>query len=141
MSETKQRQGKCLCGAVQLTAAKASKHVDACHCSMCRTWSGGPAMSLDCGDEVSLTGQEHIQVYNSSEWGERAFCKQCGTHLYYRLKHNDQHFVPAGLFEDSDDLDFTMQIYIDNKPTYYNFAEKTRTFTEAEFLAMINGGQ
>ncbi len=60
------------------------------------------------------------------EWAERAFCKRCGTHLYYKLLATGEYFVPAGVF-DSGDFQLATQIYIDKKPGYYSFANQTPT--------------
>jgi hypothetical protein len=72
-------------------------------------------------------------VYASSEWAERAFCKQCGTHLYYKLLATGEYFVPAGAFE-SDNFALASQIYIDKKPAYYAFANQTPMLTEQQVL-------
>ncbi|WP_425415210.1 GFA family protein, partial [Proteus myxofaciens] len=69
---------------------------------------------------------------SSSEWGERGFCKCCGTHLFYHLKEADIYYVSASLFPDTKESKLTLQIYIDNKPHYYNFVEKTPMLTEQE---------
>jgi hypothetical protein len=91
-------------------------------------------LTVHCGPGVEFQGGEHIGVYASSEWAERAFCKQCGTHLYYRLHASGEYFVPAGAFE-TQDFDLASQIYIDKKPAYYDFANRTPTLTEAEVIA------
>lgn len=136
-AETRERKGHCLCGAVQITAHHASTEVGACHCHMCRRWGGGPAFELDCGTDVTITGEDHIAVYNSSEWAERAFCKTCGTNLYYRLKEPGQYMIASAIFDNEDNLNFTTQVYIDSKPDYYSLAEQTKSLTGAEVEAMF----
>ena len=135
MSATKKVKGKCLCGAVQLTAEQANSHVGACHCSACRRWGGGPFMEVDCGADVEWNGADHIAVYNSSDWAERGFCRKCGSHLFYRLKESQQHMVPAGLLDDDADRVFKTQVFVDEKPAYYQFANKTEELTGAELFA------
>ena len=132
MSETVAKDGSCLCGSIRIHVAKRAAHVGACHCGMCRKWGGGPLLAIDCGTEVSFEGEENISVYDSSDWAERGFCKQCGSHLFYRLKETRQYFVPAGLLDGSDDLVFDHQVFIDRKPPYYSFANQTQDMTEAE---------
>lgn len=139
MPETFESEGSCLCKAVRITAKKMSKNVGACHCSICRKWGGGPLMAVDCGegDEVSFENEDNITVFNSSEWAERGFCKQCGSHLFYRLKESHQTFIPAGIFDSVESFEFDHQVFIDNKPTYYSFANKTTDMTEAEVFAQF----
>ena len=132
MSDVFEGKGSCLCGAVHFKASNASKSVGACHCGMCRKWVGGPLIVVPCNSEVSFEGEENISVFNSSDWAERGFCKLCGSHLFYRLKENRHHFIPAGLFEDQKRFIFERQAYIDKKPPYYSFANKTSNMTEAE---------
>ena len=136
MAETISTKGQCLCGGVQITAKTASTHVGACHCSMCRKWGGGPLMAIDCGTDVSIEGEDNISVFDSSPWAERGFCKSCGSHLFYRLKQNGQYIMPAGLFADND-LNFDHQVYIDEKPAYYDFSNKTENLTGAQVAEMF----
>jgi len=135
MDKDKIAKGKCLCGAVKLSFSFDKNTFDACHCGMCRNWGGGPALTVDAGKDLKFTGQEFISVYNSSDWAERGFCKQCGTHLFYRLKESEFCNLPLGLIEYTEGLKFHTQIFIDMKPKNYSFAEKTETMTEAEVLA------
>ncbi len=128
---TKTMEGKCLCGAVSIQA-KQIKDVEACHCGMCRRWGGGPFIAIHCGSDVKISGGDSITEFDSSAWASRAFCKNCGTHLFYRFKPANELIVPAGLFQDQDGFEFKEQIFIDKKPSYYDFANKTQNLTEAQ---------
>lgn len=130
-------RGHCLCGKVSITAKNASTGVGACHCKMCRRWGGGPFMEIDCGADVDIDGEDNISLFESSDWAERGFCRNCGTHLFYRLKASGQHMIPVGLFEESDRLVFEGQVFIDEKPTYYEFSNKTKNLTGAEIFALF----
>ena len=127
-------QGTCLCGAVSVTAAD-HLSMTACHCAMCQRWGGGPLLSLHCGSEVSIAGLANVTVFQSSDWAERGFCAKCGTHLYYRLRAANEYIVPAGLFQDGTQFRFEEQIFVDKKPSYYEFANATARLTEAEVFA------
>ena len=130
-------KGSCLCGAVSLSTTSIDRHIAACHCSMCRKWGGGALLAVECGSDVSFGGEENIGVYQSSEWAERGFCKQCGSHLYYRLKQNHQYYIPAGIFDNDEGLVFAHQVFIDEKPAYYSFANETKNITGAELFAQF----
>jgi hypothetical protein len=131
------KKGACLCGAVHILTETMNPNVGACHCSMCRRWAGSPFLGIDCGSDVSFEGAEHITAFSSSDWAERGFCNQCGTHLFYRLKQSNQYFVPSGLFDDSEGFVFDHQIFIDEKPPFYCFANETKNMTGAEFFAQF----
>ena len=135
MSDTNSSSGSCLCGAVRFTAKNMSNSIGACHCNMCRNWGGGPFLVIDCGTEVSFESEEDVSVFESSKWAERGFCRKCGSHLYYRLKESNEFHMPVGLFDDDQGRVFDHQVFIDEKPSFYSFANKTRDLTGAELFA------
>lgn len=137
MSELSVVKGSCLCGAVSVSTTSTNNEVGACHCSMCRKWGGSSLLAIECGSDISFSGEENIGVYQSSEWAERGFCKKCGSHLFYRLKQNNQHFIPVGIFDNSEGLVFDHQVFIDEKPEYYSFANETKNMTGEEVFAMF----
>jgi hypothetical protein len=128
-------QGSCLCGAVRFAASPKDHEVGACHCSMCRKWTGGPFMVIDCGDTVKVENESNLGVYRSSEWAERCFCKKCGSVLFYRLVQNGNCYASAEAFDDRAGYALTSQVFIDEKPAYYDFANKTHNMTGAEVFA------
>ena len=130
MSELSVAKGSCLCGAVTLSTTTMNPYVAACHCNMCRKWGGGALMAVECSSDVSFEGEENIGIYQSSEWAERGFCKQCGSHLFYRFKQSNQYYIPAGIFDSEEGL-----VFIDEKPEYYSFANKTKNMTGEELFA------
>lgn len=137
-----ERTGTCLCGAVTLTLADAPETVGACHCSMCRKWSGGVYLGLHAkADQATITGEDNIAHFTSSDWAERCFCKTCGTNLFYRVTapgpmQGDLH-IGLGLLDNADGIALTEEIFIDRKPSGYSFAQQTKTMTEAEMFAMF----
>ena len=89
-------------------------------------------MAVNCGSEVSFDGEDKLSVFNSSDWAERGFCQQCGSHLFFRLKESNLHMIPAGLFEDQESFEFSNQVFVDRKPSFYSFANETKEMTEAK---------
>lgn len=127
--------GRCLCGAVKFKAPAAKREVDICHCSMCRRWSAGPYIGLGYDGALAFEGADNIGVYRSSEWAERAFCRVCGSSLYYHLLGTDHYSLSANALDDQSGLVLTLQIFIDEKPAYYDFANDTPKRTGAEVFA------
>lgn len=132
-------QGHCLCGAVTISAPQRTG-VSVCHCGMCRRWGGGPLFALECGSGVAIEGGEHVVSYRSSAWAERAFCRRCGTHLYYRMLEGGSYAIPAGLLDDASGFALAMQIFIDEKPAYYSLAEPVPSLTGAQVSAAYGRG-
>ena len=126
--------GGCLCGAVRFTARPKSHDVGVCHCSMCRRWAAGPFFAMECEGRVDVADESNLGVYRS-EWAERCFCKKCGSVLFYRLVGKDFSAISAEALDDRSGLTFASQIFIDEKPAYYDFANKTHNMTGAEVFA------
>jgi hypothetical protein len=42
--------------------------------------------------------------------------------------------MPAGLFDNQESFNFNLQVFIDRKPSFYSFANKTNEMTEAEVI-------
>ena len=128
--------GRCLCGAVTFKAKKVDPHLHACHCTMCRTWCGGPNLSVGV-EAVEFAGEANITAYASSDWAERGFCKACGTNLFYRMPSTGMTVMCAGVFDNNEEFTLTGEIYVDEKPLGYNFAGDHPRQTGAEFLASM----
>lgn len=45
-------KGSCLCKAVQFSFTLKHKHFDACHCTMCRIWGGGPSFTVESNGDI-----------------------------------------------------------------------------------------
>lgn len=93
-------------------------------------------MSAPCRS-ASFTGP--VTRFRSSDGAERGFCATCGTHLFFHVLEKDVYAVPVDLFDDASDLPFKAQIYVDEKPDRYAFADQTRMMTGAEFAARMRG--
>ena len=141
MTDTSARKASCLCGAVKISAMAMSNKAGACHCDMCRKWTGGPFMAVDCGTDVSIEGEENIAIFGSSDWAERGFCKKCGSNLFYKLKETGQYAMAVGVFDDNETFIFDHQVFIDEKPDYYSFANETRNMTGEECFAEFGSSE
>jgi hypothetical protein len=130
--------GKCLCGAVRFTAAHVESEHHACHCGMCRRWSGSPFFGVHA-QGVVFEGAENLGRYASSEWAERGFCRACGSSLFYYLKPSDSYVMCVGAFDDASGFRLTREICIDQKPRGYALAGDHPRLTEAETFAEFAG--
>lgn len=135
MSNTSKHQSSCLCGSIQITVAEINPNFTVCHCQGCRTWGGAPYFAVQCGTDVSFSNADKIQYYRSSDWAQRGFCQDCGTHLFYRLDKTGAYNMPVGLFPKLPGLTMDTQYFSDKKPAYYSFSNTTKELTEAEIMA------
>lgn len=134
-------KGACLCGAVHLAVELEKQNVGACHCNMCRTWGGGPLLALESVRQVKVDGEDQVSYFSSSDWAERAFCSQCGTHLFYRLKEGKHYAVPVGLVDHGEAWTLDSQIFIDEKPGWYHFGNETQNLTGQQVFEAFNASQ
>jgi len=96
-------------------------------------------MTVHPGPGVQFDGKDKVKAYRSSDWAERGFCGECGTHLYYHLLPRDEYFLAAGLFAESAAFKFKRQIFVDRKPASYTFANDTEQMTAAQVFALASG--
>jgi hypothetical protein len=101
---------------------------------MCRRWSAGPFMAVNCQEAV-FEGGENIARIRSSDWAERGFCTKCGSNLFYHLVETSDYQIAAGLFDDQSVLRMSLQVFTDRKPQFYDFSNETRMMTGAEVIA------
>ena len=97
-------------------------------------------MSVDIEpSSLKFVEQEHLSLFQSSEWGERGFCNHCGTSLFWRTQ--DGSYCNINVFalqQQPEDLKLTTEIYIDNKPDFYQFKYSTEQLTEADVVALFS---
>ena len=135
---TAPRSGACLCGASTFTATPAAPHMDACHCTTCRKWAGGPVLAVTV-TTLDIPASAPVTWFDSSDHAQRGFCATCGTHLFWRLKDGGFLTVFTGAFDETDDLPLTTEIFTDEQPATYAFAGETTRMTGAEALAALDG--
>ncbi|WP_073975295.1 GFA family protein [Erythrobacter donghaensis] len=131
--------GHCLCGAVTITVTAMQAEVDICHCAMCGRW-GGAFFAGVKGEGAEVTGEEAITVYRSSEWAERAFCGTCGSNLWYEFLPTKGRSFLAGLFDLPPGFGIEQQIFVDEKPDWYDIVQESPMKTGPEVIAEAMAG-
>ena len=98
-------------------------------------------MAVECSGSVEVENDADIGRFQSSEWAGRWFCKKCGTALFYKLIEHDYFVVSVDAFDESDAFAFTSEVFIDDKPASYDFANDTKKMTGAEVFAEFQAAQ
>jgi len=134
--------GSCLCGAVRFEAEPQERASHACHCKMCRRWTGAMFIAAAVPEAaLRWQGRENIGTYPSSDWAERGWCTRCGSTLFYRVTAEGEmqgvHFLALGLFDEPDALPLASEIFIDARPAAYALAGDHPRITGAEHRAML----
>lgn len=91
--------GGCNCGLVTFEVDIEIDYLYACHCSICRRWSGTQGVVVAVAPNASfrwLKGGTKVQSWShpDCDWGS-AFCPKCGSALPGR-NDEDTMFIPAG---------------------------------------------
>ena len=128
--------GTCLCGACRLTAEPQAE-AGICHCGMCRKWTGGAFIAVETETAPVFDEGAPVGVFHSSDWGERVFCRECGSSLVWRSQDGAHHAVSVQIFDDPARFPVTTEIFTDCKPASYAFAGPLKSMTEAEFMAQF----
>jgi hypothetical protein len=75
---------------------------------------------------VLLTGQSVASVASAA------------AIFFYRLKKEGHYALPVGLIDGAHSWVFEQQIFIDDKPLFYAFANQTKNLTGAEVFAQYS---
>lgn len=129
-----------MCGAVSFTARNVPDEFGACHCEMCRRWTGSAFLGVTVpGSDLKWTGEVHIKTLQSSDWAERAWCQRCGSPLYYHVTlegpMSENYEIPVGLLDDANGLTMNSEIFIDHKPDSFAYAGERERLTRKQVLA------
>lgn len=136
------RKGGCLCGAVRFVACNVPSTFGICHCPSCRRWAGSALFEVSVNtSDLTWTGPEHIAVRATSDWAERAWCRECGTNLYFRHTKQDKWFgntdLALGIFDDPDGFELTHEIFVDHRPDGLRLEDTgQRRLTRCEVIAV-----
>jgi hypothetical protein len=126
-------EGHCLCGAVTLRAGSHGSTVSACHCAMCRRWTGAAMLVFEAAaEDLAVSGP--VKTYRSSDFAERAWCALCGTHLWIRDDGKDFELMP-GLFDAARDMPLTREVYADRAFACVTLAGDHPRLTATEYEA------
>ena len=120
-------KGSCLCGAVRFEVNGSLQPPDACHCSMCRKWTGHYSAGTDVPrDAVTIHGMDRVTWYRSSEKVRRGFCSICGSSLFFdpldKAKH-DWIGISMGAFDLPTQTQLKVHIYVADKGDYYDITD------------------
>jgi len=135
------RTGQCLCGAVSFKAVDMSDTFSACYCDSCQRWAGGPYMGASVKTEnLEVDGSENIGIIKTTSFAERAFCKKCGSGIWWRLTYGQyvgSTSIPIGLLDDRSGLTLSDEMYSDYKDHTNERPENVGQMTSTEAEAVV----
>ena len=112
--------GSCLCGAIHVEVRGDLHAPDACHCSQCRRWSGHIWASTDVPrDRLTVTGEDQIRWFQSSDRVRRGFCGTCGSVMFWDPPGRTSMAVAMGCFDRPTQTELAVHIFTADKGDYY----------------------
>jgi len=124
MSDGVDLSGSCSCGAVRYKIAGPAGVILACHCTQCRKQTGHHyAATRAAASAVTITGEDNLTWFTSSDWAKRGFCKTCGSHLFWKANDSDEISIGAGSIDGPTGLQIDTHIYVADKGDYYDIAD------------------
>jgi len=115
--------GSCLCGAVGFEIRGKLRPVVACHCLQCRKQTGNYMSATACDDDqLTLTRDDGLSWYRSSEFAQRGFCRICGSVLFWKGDGRNYTAITAGSIDGPLGVPLEGHIFCDSAGDYYEIA-------------------
>jgi hypothetical protein len=115
--------GSCLCGKVRFALSRPAEAAGYCHCTRCqkRTGGGSSVQARIDGSTFTLTqGEELVRAWSPPGGGfEKAFCGECGSHLFSRNPDDpSQMSVRLGAFDGDPGVRPSWHTFVDYAPPW-----------------------
>lgn len=134
MSDTMQRSGSCLCGAVRYEVRGPLRPVVMCHCTQCRRMTGHfMAATAARRADFRLVSSAELAWYASSSEARRGFCAQCGSTLFWEAGGRDYLSIAAGTLDDASGLSIACHIFVADKGHYYEITDSAPQIRDGAF--------
>lgn len=122
-------RGHCECGSVQYQVDGRITDLSHCHCSKCRQIHGAAFASFGEVAEADFTfvsGETGISTYASSDIGTRAFCSNCGSHIFAKLTIEPRNiYLAMGTVDGDPDCPSDYHIFIGSKAPWHTHRDQS----------------
>ena len=113
-----------MCGAVRYQLKSEPYDSGWCHCRTCQLFSGAPAMAFACvprEDFMWTEGEKRVRWVETSSFGRRAFCSECGSPLQVQVDHQPETLdFPIVTLDRPDTVAPEFHIFWSSKVTWFN---------------------
>lgn len=128
--------GGCLCGEIRYEIDGEITEVSHCHCGMCRKMHGAAFATFGTVEREHLrwlSGEEYMQIYDSSAGLERVFCSRCGSSLLCRSdKAPGVDYIALGTFDGDPGFRPEYHIWVGSKAPWYTITDDLPRFEESD---------
>mgnify|MGYP001305924859 CR=1 FL=1 len=138
MNDKTSASGSCQCGAVRLTVGSSSRHIVYCDCGQCRRSRGHTVdVCATHKGNLQLESEDRLAWYRSSDISRRAFCRVCGSNLFWYSDSADYVSVIAGSLDQPCALEAIEHTYEDSKADRYEINDELPQPSKGEGLARL----
>jgi hypothetical protein len=114
----------CPCGKVHIDIPAAAVGVMACRCGDCRKMHGNfNAFVAAPRADLTVTGEEALVWYRSSEASRRGFCGTCGARVVTEITAAGRWLVSAGLIDGPTGKRILRNLWEQSRPDWYDLPE------------------
>ena len=118
-------RGSCLCGAIRFEIEKV-RWLTHCHCGNCRKLSGAAFATyahVDDGKFRFVSGEDHMQEFESSPGSIRRRCATCGCPAPGKAPYLKTWSVPAGLLDDDPQVRPVLHVFASSKAPWWTIQD------------------
>lgn len=121
--------GGCHCGAVSFEVTGPLRDVVNCHCSQCTRLNGnfGPHAKAP-KSQVKIVRDDGLHWYNISATARRAFCRECGSALFWDQVEQPGLGIIAGSLDQPTGLKTIGHIFVRDKSDFYDVSDDLPKF-------------
>lgn len=117
-------KGSCECGAVAFELSGDLRPPMACHCTQCRKTSGHYWTATQVpNDNLTITKDDGLKWYRSSDHARRGFCTECGSSLFWEMDGEKSTSIGMGTLDGSTGLQTVRHIFVADKGDYYDITD------------------
>jgi hypothetical protein len=112
--------GGCLCGAVRYAVRGEMRDVLICHCQFCQRMHTHVGAYAACVvSDLEIVSGRTLRWYRSSPGARRAFCRKCGSTLFWEPTPPTHISISAGSLDRPTGLKVKEHIFLAQKGDYY----------------------
>ncbi len=131
--------GGCLCGAVRYEVKGPLRDVINCHCGMCQRLHGnfGPHSKAHKVN-ITITNDEGLAWYKTSEVAQRGFCRMCGSSLFWEPFDQDATGILAGTLDGPTGLKTIGHIFVGAQCDFYEITDHLPQYPASSDGALVD---
>ena len=124
-------KGSCCCGKVTYHAAQAGSMIIECHCRQCQKQSEYRSAHVQTRTgHVVIKGEDNMTWFRPFPGGERGFCADCGSHMFWRSTVDDELTLLVATIDSPEAFKMGRHVYADEHAYYYDIDDGNAQYVD-----------